>query len=284
MISRKELKYVNLFARQSLFPGTNYAEKVFEKMIYAYELYQKKYLDKEYSIIFSNGEEIDFEIMTKNLAHLLGIDSKNLTSEYMIETVENVLGLSKFEEKNSYELLKRIIERYEDVIKNDSNPNNSRILNYYKVMIKCAIFSKFSDFGQFNFGCINFDRNIYNNSVENVFSSNSTKLLLTESNESITPYFMMGIKDGNDEKYFPETLFAPENYRDLFVKQELVIPTQILCSDNNDLTKIEATTKEKLSILNTYKRIIVEYNTKSTINIQNDYENMLKAEEKILIK
>ena len=48
-------------------------------------------MDKEYNIIFSNSGEIDFQILSKNLCHLLGIDFQNIKGEYFEEYRKNVL-------------------------------------------------------------------------------------------------------------------------------------------------------------------------------------------------
>ena len=249
-------------------------------------MFNEVYLDKEFNFTFSNGEEINFELFSRNLAHLLGIDFKNLTSEHMKETVEKILGLVYYDEKNSFNILKKIIERADDVVKNDSNPQNPKIMNYYKSMIKSAIFMRLSQFDKFNFGCINFNKDFYNATGDNSFAPQSTMLLFTQSNEALTPYFMMGIKKEENGKYIPETLFAPINFADFFRQQELVLPTQILACTNFELNKMAATNEEKLHLLNLYKSIIGTYGTESYINIFNDYENLLvsKSTEKIKVK
>ena len=90
-------------------------------------------------------------------------------------------------------------------------------------MIKCSIFDKLSDFNRFNFGIINFDKNIYTEKNNVIFNGNSEKLLYVQSNEPTAPYFMMGILKNTDinsgeveEKYAVETLMAPFNVSDFF--------------------------------------------------------------------
>lgn len=282
MISKKELAYVGNYARRAPFPGREYAIEVLNELNKSYEEYKKKYMNKNYSLIFSNGEEIEFEISSKNLAHLLGIDFKNLSSEYMENTCKNVLGLKPTDKKDSYSVLTRIIERSDEVLKNDSSPENNRILNYYKVMIKCISFSKLTEFDKFNYGCINFENSIYKEQTSNETSLSSDKLLFTPSNEAITPYFMMGInKSEENGVYYPETIIAPLNYSDFFKKQTLLLPIQILISDENELAKIVATPEEKIALLNMYKTIITENNTGSHIDIFNDYQNILRERKRI---
>lgn len=288
MISNTELKYVNNFARHVPYPGVDYASSVMEDLIKSFNLYNQKYLNKEYSVILSNGEEIEFGIKDKNLAHMLGIDYKGLMSDQMRGIVDSILGIPEGIPTTSYEVLKAIIDRADDVIEYDKNSKNQKLLNYYKLAIKCAIFSRLSSFEEFNFGCINFDKDTFVENTKENFSPQSTKLLFTKSNQIIVPYFMMGIKkDQYEDKYLPETLFAPEKFPNFFVRQELVLPTQILISDDSELKKIEATPSNKLALLNMYRAIINAYNTESTINIFSDYERVLiedDAKSKILTR
>lgn len=277
MISNKELQYVASYARETPYPGDEYAYMVMEKLIEAFELFKKSYMNQSHNLIFSNGEEIEFRILCKNIAHLLGIDTKGINRDVMGSTRQDVLGLSNIECSSAFEILRRIIDRAEDVIKNDRNPYNQKILNYYKVMIKCAIFNKLSDFSNFNFGCINFDKHIYFREFNSDFSPRSSKFLFTESNEALIPYFMMGILyDETERVYVPETLLAPDDFPKFFVGQELVLPIQILKDDSRTLSKIEAKAEDKINLLNMYKYIINSYRTGSFINIFNDYETTLR--------
>lgn len=143
-------------------------------------------------------------------------------------------------------------------------------------MIKCAIFFKLSNFSDFDFGCINFSKETYENNTGDTFNPQSTKFFFTPSDEAITPYFMMGIKKTEDNIYIPETLFASPEYWKFFLGQELVLPVQILINDQESLLKLQATPEEKINLLNMYNSIIMSYNTGSYINIFNDYQNMLR--------
>ena len=82
MITLRELEYVNGWARKVPYPGIEYAEKTAEKLVNAYEDFNNLYKDKKYDIITSSGEQILFEILDKNLCHMLGVDYKNLTDSY----------------------------------------------------------------------------------------------------------------------------------------------------------------------------------------------------------
>ena len=254
MISKVELQYVNKYARQVPYPGDNYAMDVMDKLIKAFNLYKDKYQDKTYSLILSNGEEFEFAILPKNLCHMLGIDYKNIISEPMLETRENVLDMRFNDQVTSYDLLMKILDKADEVIKNDSIKSNYKLLNYYRILIKCSIFMKLSDFKSFNFGFINFDKMILFNSTEKVFKPNSTKIIFTPSDDALIPYYMMGmVHDNIDNIFIPETLFASPEYVDFFINQELVLPIQLLINDNDNFSKIIATPEEKLNILKMYK-------------------------------
>ena len=285
MVSKRELEYVNKYAKTVPFPGNNYAYDAMQMLINAYDTYIKNYQGKSYDFIFSNGEEINFQIFEKNLAHLFGIDYKTLISNPMEDTTKNILGLNDSKINGSEKLLKRIIDRADDVIKNDSQQNNSHILNYYRILIKCSAFSKLSTFENFNFGCINFDKSIYESTNSSTFGQNSTKFFFVPSNEAVTPYFMMGIrKDNGNDIYIPETLFAVGAINKMIVNQTFLLPIQILINDNFNFKKIKATSKEKLDLLNLYKSLIGMYQTNTFIDIYNDYENILRENKELKLK
>lgn len=280
MITTRELSYVSSWANKTPYPGVEYAEKTVEKLSEAVSNYDKFYSNKEYDIILSNGEQISFEILNKNLCHMLGIDYKNLVSDYFEYFREEVLGITGT--IKSYDLLKTLLEKAEEILKYDYE-NGGKILNYYRIMVKCSIFEKLSDFSRFNFGVINFDKDVYSVNSGNKYSGNSNKILYVQSNEAVAPYFMMGILpsgnptdvDYNPDKYAVETLIAPTNDKDFFTNQEVVIPTQILITTQDYMDKFEATPDEKIALLNQYKAIIKNYGLNNNLNIYGDYESML---------
>lgn len=283
MITQKELSYVTTWARKVPYPGIEYATKTVEKLADAVKSYDDFYTNKIYDIILSNGEQISFEILNKNLCHMLGIDYKNLVSDYYALFRENILGISG--QTNAYDLLKALINNIDEVLKYDYD-KGGHLLNYYRIMIKCAIFEKLSDFSRFNFGVINFNDDIYKNVSGKGYKGNSEKFFYVQSNEAVSPYFMMGIiptdstiKSEDDEteeiKYAVETLLAPKNTKDFFNNQEVVIPTQILVTTSDKMDKFEATPSEKIALLNQYRAIVNEYRIPNKINIFGDYEAML---------
>ena len=282
MISNMELQYVNSFAKNAPYPGDKYAEQVMEMLIEAHEIFKNKYEGKKYSLILSNGEEFNFELKNKNLSHLLGIDFKNLTNETMIYDTKEILGFDYEDRLTSYDILQKIIEHCDDIIANDrDNDKTKRILNYYKVMIKCSCFSKLSRFEDFNFGFMNFDKEYCNPQLASTFSPNSTKYIFTENDEVLIPYYMMGfVQDNQDYKSFvPETLLAPYNFDHIIENQEFLLPIQLLINNEDILLKKESTASEKLKLLNLYKKIILQYGTTGIfINVLNDYESRLKED------
>ena len=285
MITRKELGFVTSWAKNVPYPGIDYATTALEKLAEAIECYEKYYNNKQYELVLSNSEQISFEILNKNLCHLIGIDYKNLTGDYFALYRQEVLGLDYI--PRAYDLLKSIINNFDAVLKYDYD-HYGKAINYYRVMVKCAIFEKLSDFSKFNFGVINFDKDTYQKSSNLQIGSNSDKFLYVQSNEPSAPYFMMGIlqenKDDTDDKYVAETLIAPTNTHDFFNNQEVVIPTQILVTNEEKMEKSEASASEKIALLNQYKSIISEHNLPNRINIYGDYESILASQSKIKTK
>lgn len=282
MITNYELNYAHSRPQDAPFPGFDYAYQTMNELIVSIQKFNEAYLNKKHVIILSNGEEITFEINEKNLAHLLGIDLKNLSSNKMAPFCEGLLGIPRNERFTSYEILQRIIQRGEDVIKNDSKYPNYKILNYFKIMIKSITFEKMPSFNACDFSCINFDREIHKRNGSKDMIGQASKFFFVPSDENIAPYFMMGIKRVKINDYAPETILAPVNFAEFFKNQELLMPVQVLTSIGDKVTRIEATNQEKLKLLNMYKFIINYYQTNSFVNIYNDYENILK--EKILEK
>ena len=279
MITIRELGYVSTWASKVPYPGTSYATKAAERLADAVKSYDKFYANKSYDIILSNGEQISFEILAINLCHMLGIDYKNLTSDYFTKFREEVLGLTG--QFNSYIFLKTLLDKIDDVLKYDCD-KSGHVLNYYRIMIKCAIFDKLSDFSRFNFGVVNFNHEQYLKTSGKTYRGNTEKLFYVQSNEAVSPYFMMGVVPDstyklNDEqvKYVVETLIAPTTPGDFFCQQEVVIPTQILVTTSDTMDKFEATPEEKLALLNQYSSIVGKYEIPNMINIYGDYQSML---------
>ena len=281
MITRKEMGYVNDWPNRIPYPGEEYCVKTLQKLKKCFELYNKEYLNRKYTIQFSNNEEIDFEIEDRNLAHILGIDYKNLMKDIFMGYRDRILDISPDDQVSSYMLLEKIIESIDIILEYDREKKSCMGLNYYRIGIKCDIFSKLSELSNFNYGCINFNREIYDReNAQRAFMSQSSKLLYTPSDEVISPFFMMGLKQdqyAEDSKYIVETLIACDDPKRFFVNQEVVIPTQILTDNNGILDKKNASPTEKIKLLREYQSIIKEYGIPNCLNIYGDYYSMLMS-------
>lgn len=302
MISRKELAYVNLWAKKTPYPGDAYSEEAMEKLKNSIRLYEQFYKNNKYNIIFSDNEEIDLEIQDRNLSHLLGIDFMNLISETFKDFRKNVLSLDPESRISAYQLLKLIVENSDKVIEFDKSNHYLRAINYYKLSIKNDIFSKIGDLTKFNYGCINFDKKEYLKHSTFEYRPNSTKYFYLPSEEAICPYFFMGFMQKDEDgkiikmeleeelkiedsiNYIPETLVAPDQPKYFFENQEVVIPTQILKINDNEMIKYTATPAQKKQLLKEYENLIREYKIKNNINIYADYISTLSQEEKELKK
>lgn len=290
MISKKELSYVNAWPNRTPYPGDEYASEVLEQLKECLELFEQEYLNQVYNVSFTNNEEIEFQILDKNLCHILGVDYKNLSGDYFDDYRESVLNIKPGMIFGSYDLLNIIVSNLEKVFKYDAINKANKAINYYRVAVKCAIFKKLADLSAFNYGCINFNKAVYNELYPNLpFGSNSTRLLYTDSDEIISPLFMMGLKQPeNSELYIVETLFSPEQAERFFNKQEVIIPTQIITDNNGILEKKLATPSEKIKLLKSYQSLIIANKFPNMINIYGDYYSMLisldKEEQKKLKK
>ena len=298
MISRKELGYVSSWARKVPYPGDAYCEETMLKLKKAVELFNHYYNNTKYNITFSNNEEIELEILANNIAHMLGLDFKNLTSLQLSDFRKTILDIDPNQYITSYALLESIIENYEKVINFDKTSEYLKALNYYKISVKSDIFSKLGDLANFKFGCINFDKDKFTDNADRHFNPRSNKFLYIPSDEAVSPYFLIGIlqKDAQiniDEKdseeievlntpYIVETAFAPDDPKSFFKNQEVVIPTQVLKDNNKELIRVTATPTQKKDLLKEYRTIITQYNLDNRINIYNDYFSMLSEEEKKL--
>lgn len=282
MISKKELSYVNAWPNRTPYPGDEYASEVLGQLKECLELFEQEYLNQVYNVSFTNNEEIEFQILDKNLCHILGVDYKNLIGDYFDDYRESVLNIKPGMIFGSYDLLNIIVSNLEKVFKYDAINKANKAINYYRVAVKCAIFKKLADLSAFNYGCINFNKAVYNELYPNLpFGSNSTRLLYTDSNEIISPLFMMGLKQPeNSDLYIVETLFSPEQAERFFNKQEVIIPTQIITDNNGILEKKLATPSEKIKLLKSYQSLIIANKFSNMINIYGDYYSMLMSQEK----
>ena len=266
MISLKELKFVSALANQSPYPGEQYALETLQSLKDAVLKYEEKYKEKEYSMVFSDASELNFKILDVNVCHMLGIDFQTLINGEYDYFFKKVLSLDKQTTKiSSYHLINAIINNYQNVAEYDAI-NDKKIINYYKVRIKCGIFDKMSDFEKFNFIKLN--------------ANDNQKILFTQSNEVNCPYFLTRLTETFPESYNKiycvNSLLAIQNSKIPFYFQEQAsIPTQILIDTNKELNKLEATPKEKIDLLNMYKNIILTNNLNYNMDISGDYMSLL---------
>lgn len=271
MITSKELKYVANNAIQIPMPGEEYSKQVIENIKECYELYKNKFRKQEHYIMFSNGEEIILEIDDTSICHMLGIDFKTIKSESYKKYRKQVLNINT-NTFNSYNLLEAILENSDKIIEQDNDINSEfKFINYYKSQIKTEIFRKIK-FDNFEFAAINPKEN----------DNTKQKIIFFESNEPLCPYFMIGIftpayNPYDIAQYYNiKTLQAPYRFVDIFKEQEIIIPTQLLISNNGKTIKREATPQEKLRILKTYRNIVKKCGIEEKIDITADYMKTLK--------
>ena len=266
MISQKELKYVSQRANNAPYPGDDYAYDTINNLTRSLVLYRKNFEGKKYKITLSNGEEVNFEIKGWNLAHLLGIDYKMITSLYMKKIFHDVLELSDEYKVNSLVVLNRIIENADKVVANDE-VSSIKLLNYYKVMLKTSCFLKLTDFHKFDFGVLDFNHAMFRNITDNYTSTLSNKYIISPTDERLSPYCIMGLKyDESFDAMYPETIKAPSDFSDYLYGQKLILPLKISISTDKYTKEIIATKDDKIKILNFYKMLINDYNVDTYIN------------------
>jgi len=265
MISLKELKYVTTPSYKAPYPGEDYAKETLDNMEEVYFKYEEKYRKKEYSVVFSDSSEMNFEILDSNICHMLGIDYSLLFNGYYDKFFSDILGIDITTTKiNSFDLVQEILNNKDKIIDYDCNAK-SRVINYYKARIKCAIFDKISDFEKFNFIKLGTD--------------NQSKILFTPSNEVNCPYFFVRLTpatEKNNLKYCVNSLMAPENSEiPNYFSSVAAIPTQILIDNIIKISKLTSTPKEKIDLLNMYKNLILNSSLENKMDISGDYLSLL---------
>lgn len=257
MISNRELKYVNAKADSHIpYPGDNYSKEALLELKNAITLYDTYYKDRDYDVLFSNGENMEFSIAQHNLAHIVGINHPHLIQNGVIEELygENV-------HKNSYDLLNDMVDNVDDILKLNQIKDYT-LINFYRLKTRSEIFSKFSNFTGFNFGAIFYDKEI---STNNGYSSylKSNKFLFTDSDDPNFEYYMLGVADDtNTNETYVETLFPCEWHDKMFKDQVIVMPTVISITTPKDFNKIEASASQKLRLVKSYNELTKKYNAK----------------------
>lgn len=254
MISNRELKYVNAKAEQPIpYPGDTYSKEALQELKNAIYLYDAYYKDREYDVLFSNGQNIEFEIAKHNLAHVVGLNHSHMIKQNFIQDF-----YGEDSHKNSYEILHDIVENMDDVLKLNELKKHT-LINFYRVKTRSEVFSKFSNFNNFNFGCILFDKDV---AEENDYKTTmkSDRFLFTESDDPNFPYYMMGIADReNNEGNYVETLFPNNDPEKILTGQTIVMPTMISTTTPEEYLKIEASASQKLKLVKTYNDLAKKY-------------------------
>lgn len=262
MIGFEELNNVNISAQDVIFPGKEYAIETMDKLIEAYTMYKDVFMGSEYIFKLSNGEFFEYSMLDKNIPSLLGIETKNLISEQYQDTIDTVLGLDSRSNKRIFEYFQRIIDRADEVIKNDSKENSKKILNYYRSMLKSIVFLGLPCFDKFDYGIIN---NISNEHLVNGYNS---KYIYVHNNEELTPYFVISLRyDEQKGIYVPTTLLAMKHIGSFIDKQELVLPLDLIIKYCGSVSKIKSTPIEKIKLLSEYRDAINKYRTNTNVNL-----------------
>lgn len=301
MIQSYELDYVSMWPNKVPYPQSDYIEQTKKAFFNAFNLYMDLYKGIKYNICFSNSTEINLEIFEHNVAHMLGIDCSNIKSTFHDTFRSSVLDINPSYNIPTFHLLKKIIDNFDNIVEYETTGNKTKILNYYRIFIKSCIFERLVNLSNFNYICINFDKNEYANNCGANCNFNSTKFLAIESEETCAPYFLMGILEDSKKNtiirngdadtseifdnrpqsnsYAVETLIAPRNAKDFIANQEVILPTHLVYSRDGGLKRTEATPEQKLALLKMYKSMLDKYclNT-SRIDLSGDYGLLLGKE------
>ena len=302
MIQSYELDYVSMWANKVPYPQPDYIEQAKKAFINAFNLYMNLYKGIKYNICFSNSTEINLEIFDYNVAHMLGIDCSNIKSQFHETFRSKVLGVKPEYNISTFLLLKKIIDNFDNVVEYETTGDKKKVLNYYRIFIKSCIFERLVNLANFNYMCINFDKDEYTKNTDSNCNFNSTKFLAIESEETCAPYFFMGIlPNGEHSKnvlsnsdrdsselvdntlqnnfYAVETLIAPRNARDFINNQEVILPTHLVYSRDGGLNRAEATAEQKIALLKMYKSMLEKYClTTNRIDLSGDYGLLLGKE------
>jgi hypothetical protein len=281
MISLKELENVNERDLKFVkYPGDVYAKKALLNLSKAYKLYEKIYSGASYTINFSDGDELQLEIVPSNLSHMMGLDPTSIKNFYLdlgdfdktIDWANNLFH--KGQNLRSHELLKIMAdENNHDSIIKLSRLSHHTIINFYRVSIRSEAFNRFSSFLDMDFGCIKYDPKIVEKNGSEKTALKSDRILFVESNENNAPYFMMGIAIGENGNSYIETLFADMYTEKMFKNQTITLPISVTVENEHSLIRHEATASQKLYTYKMLKEIVLKYG--SNLDIFADYSNVL---------
>lgn len=241
MISRRELDYIHY--RTTPYPGDIYSMEALEILKASFMEFNYRCRGKEYDISFSDGNTVSFSIKPENLSHMLGLDYKGLVTH------------PSFSGYSSFDVLKMIVENPKDMLKLNER-NNYVLFNFYRISARSYVFLKFSNFVDFNFGCINYVP--LPDSIPTNLKSNI--ILFAESGEINAPFFMMALGTNDQGNIYVESLFPDKYPEKMFTNQRITIPTSISISDSEDYLHIDATPKQKYELLKSFMLQLKAYN------------------------
>lgn len=266
MIKKEDVVHINKKASQAPFAGSSFAYDAINQLSYALFLFRKKYENKKYNLILSNGEEIVFEIKNKDLARLLGVDLKTIFSDKnMKHEFYELLGIKENDKISSFEVLSKIVENADLLIEHDEK-NENRFLNYYRMMAKSILFNGLPPFEKFDYGIVNFDKERFQRIFNRRFGPRAKKYLMFPTDEEEIQFCFLGLaKDNETNVLVPEVFLTPTNFQNYLFSQELLLPEELIVDDKKRCDVILPTKTEKIQLLNLYKSIIEMYKTRSSI-------------------
>ena len=266
MIKKEDAIHMNKKASHAPFPGSSFAYDAINQLSYALALYSKKYENKKYNLILSNGEEIIFEIKKNHLAHILGVDLKTIFSDKnMKQEFCKLLEIGENDKLSSFEILSKMVENADLLIEHDET-NKNRFFNYYRMMVKSMLFNGLPPLEKFDYGIVNFDREKFLRTFSRRFSPRAKKYLMFPTDDEEIEFCFLGFtKENKSDVLVPEVFLTPINFRNFLYSQELLLPEELIVDGQKRSEVLVPTKTEKIQLLNLYKSIIEMYKTRSSI-------------------
>lgn len=247
-------------------------EKSFDLLECSVNYFEKNLRDKKYIFALSNGEKLELEIFESNLAHLLGIITLKYYSPNDKIFAGEILNLGSRKKVTSYQILKGMLEKKDEVIKHEYDTGNNNV-NFYRIFVKSSIFQDATKLNDFTFGVIKLDPLMYQK-MNGIFTKiKSRDLIIFPSENFPTNHSIFGIKKAN--KCILETLMNHTINRDFVSGQTIAFPTKIekiLINGEKEICK-EISIKETIELLNFYKQLVL--NAKK--DLQLDVEGFSKV-------
>lgn len=240
MITNREMMFVNQKEETKIpYPGHEYAKDALLELKEALLIYDTYYKNKMFDITFSNGENLEFIIEERTFSHLVGMPDMKTFIEKGI--IEQFYGGERI---GSYQLLRDIMDNMDDFL-NINEKENFSLFNLYRIKVRSEVFAKFSNFTDYNFGAIHYDKNIAENNGYPTYM-NAHTFFFVESNDANYPYHMMGIAKDTNGKQYIETLFPTAFLEKMFKGQTISIPTAVSITQTESFFKGTISASQKL--------------------------------------